>query len=101
MIFEAEAFLPLMWMHTFFMTFPIDIVFLGRGNVVINIQSSLKPWRLSSIVFGAHKAIELCAGAAARAKTAVGDLISFGEVLKAPSRSATSHRRNSQLKPTN
>jgi uncharacterized membrane protein (UPF0127 family) len=79
MLFEAEP-LRLMWMHTFFMTFPIDIVFLGRGDVVIKIQSSLKPWRLSAIVFGAHKAIELAEGAAARAETKVGDSISLAEI---------------------
>jgi uncharacterized protein len=78
MLFEAEP-LPLMWMHTLFMTFPIDIVFLDRGDVVIKVQSSLKPWRLSPIVFGAHKAVELAAGAAMRTGTDVGDLISFTE----------------------
>jgi uncharacterized membrane protein (UPF0127 family) len=79
MLFEAKL-VRLMWMHTFFMTFPIDIVFLDRGEVVINVQSSLKPWRLSPIVFGAHKAIELVAGAAVSTGTAVGDLILFTEV---------------------
>jgi len=80
MLFEAKPFLPLIWLHTFFMTFPIDIVFLGQGNVVMKIQASLKPWHLSSMVFGARRAIELSAGAAIRAKTAVGDFISLGEV---------------------
>ena len=79
MLFSAEPF-GLMWMHTFFMTFPIDIVFLGRGNVVIKIQSRLKPWRLSAIVFGARMALELSAGGVARAKTAVGDVLSLQEV---------------------
>jgi uncharacterized protein len=80
MLIEAAPLLPLMWMHTFLMTFPIDIVFLGRGNVVIKIQASLKPWRLSAIVFGAHKAIELSAGVAIGAKTVVGDFISLQKV---------------------
>jgi uncharacterized membrane protein (UPF0127 family) len=79
MLFEAEP-LPLMWMHTFFMAFPIDVVFLGRGDIVIKIQSSLKPWRLSPIVFGARKAIELAEGAAAKAETTVGDFISLTEL---------------------
>jgi uncharacterized protein len=79
MLFEARP-LPLMWMHTFFMTFPIDIVFLNRGDVVIKVQSSLKPWRLSAIVVGARKAIELAEGAAVRTGTDVGDLILFTEV---------------------
>jgi len=80
MVIEGGRFIPLMWMHTFFMTFPIDIVFLGRGDVVMKIQASLRPWRLSALVFGACKAIELCEGAAIRAKTAVGDFVSIGEV---------------------
>jgi uncharacterized protein len=79
MLFEAKP-LPMMWMHTFFMAVPIDIVFLGRGNVVIKIQNSLKPWRLSAIVFGPRKAIELSAGGVARAKTEVGDFISLEKV---------------------
>ena len=79
MLFEAERFLPLMWMHTFFMTFPIDILFVGHGDVVVKIQASLKPWRVSSVVFGARKVIELVAGAAA-SNTAVGDFISLREV---------------------
>jgi uncharacterized protein len=77
MIFEAPPFFPLMWMHTFFMAFPIDIVFVGSGQVVLKIQASLKPWRLSAIVVGAYQAIELSVGAAIRAKTAVGDIISL------------------------
>jgi uncharacterized protein len=79
-VIEGERWLPLMWMHTFFMAFPIDIVFLGRGDVVIRIQASLKPRRFSAIVFGARKAIELSAGAAIFANTAVGDSISLGKV---------------------
>jgi uncharacterized membrane protein (UPF0127 family) len=77
MLFEAGRFIPLMWMHTFFMRFPIDIVFVNRDNIVVKIQPSLKPWRLSSIVFGAHRAIELCGGAAIRTQTAPGDFISI------------------------
>jgi uncharacterized protein len=80
MLFEAEPLLPLMWMHTFFMTFPIDLVFIGRGDVVLKIQGSLKPWRLSAIVLGARKAIELSAGAAIKAQTAVGDVISLSKL---------------------
>lgn len=78
MLFEAELFIPLMWMHTLAMAFPIDIVFLGRDNTVIKAQASLKPWRLSAMVFGAYKALELSAGCLVRTETAVGDRISIG-----------------------
>jgi uncharacterized membrane protein (UPF0127 family) len=74
-----EALIPLMWMHTWFMRFPIDIVFLGRGNIVIKVRASLKPWRFSPMVFGARKALELSEGAVTRSGTAVGDFIVIGE----------------------
>lgn len=72
MFFEG-GFFPLMWMHMFFMRFAIDIVFLDKSNRVLRINHSLKPWRVSSMVLGARKALELEAGAAARSGTAKGD----------------------------
>jgi uncharacterized membrane protein (UPF0127 family) len=77
MLFVRGRFEPFMWMHMFFMRFPIDIVFIDRDNVVIRIDHSLKPWRMSGIVMRASCALELEAGAAARSETRVGDLIAF------------------------
>jgi uncharacterized protein len=77
MLFDGEVLIPVMWIHTLFMRFPIDIVFLGRRDTVIKIQPSLKPWRLSAIVPGAYKALELSEGAVTRTGTAVGDLIAM------------------------
>jgi uncharacterized protein len=79
MLFETGRFTPFMWMHMFFMRFAIDIVFLDRHGRVVNINRALKPWRVSSIVFGARKALELAAGAAERSRTEVGDQIDFSE----------------------
>ena len=70
--------LPLMWMHMFFMRFAIDIVFLDRSNRVLRINHSLKPWRISSAVWGARRALELEAGAAVRSGTVEGDQIELG-----------------------
>jgi uncharacterized membrane protein (UPF0127 family) len=77
MLFENGRFTPFMWMHMFFMRFAIDIVFIGRGNTVIKIDRQLRPWRVSSIVFGARRALELPAGAADESSTQVGDQIVF------------------------
>jgi uncharacterized protein len=77
MLFINGRFTPFMWMHMFFMKFAIDIVFLGRGDRVIKIDRELKPWRVSSIVFGARKAIELPAGAAKLSAIEVGDRLEF------------------------
>ena len=80
MLFENGRFTPFMWMHMFFMRFAIDIVFLGRGNTVIRINRRLKPWRMSSVVFGARTALELNAGASDDSSTQVGDQILFEDV---------------------
>jgi uncharacterized protein len=77
MIFENGRLTPFMWMHMFFMRFAIDIVFLSRADTVVKIDRRLKPWRVSSVVFGARKAVELPAGAADESSTQVGDQIAF------------------------
>ena len=77
MLFVRGRFEPFMLMHMFFMRFPIDIVFLDRSDVVVKINRELKPWRISSMVFAARKALELSAGAADLCRTAVGDRIRF------------------------
>jgi len=61
----------------FFMRFAIDVVFLDRAGRVIRISHNLRPWRLSPIVWGARKALELPAGCAAQTLTEVGDQIAL------------------------
>jgi uncharacterized membrane protein (UPF0127 family) len=51
--------------HTFFMRFPIDAVFLDRRDVVVAIERDLPPWRVASCR-GAKSVLELPAGEAAR-----------------------------------
>ena len=51
--------------HTFFMRFAIDAVFLDRRDVVVAIQRDLPPWRVASCR-GAKAVLELRAGEAAR-----------------------------------
>ena len=77
MLFEAGRLEPFMCMHMMFMRFAIDVVFLNRQGRAIRIDRNLRPWRISSIVWGARKALELPAGAAARSQTEVGDQIIF------------------------
>jgi uncharacterized protein len=77
MLFARGRLEPFMWMHMFFMRFAIDIVFLDRDDMVVRISHALKPWRVSAVVFGASRALELEAGAAIRSDTRVGDTIVF------------------------
>ena len=75
MLFVRGRLEPFMWMHMFLMRFPIDVVFLDRDGIVVHISHRLRPWRVSSVVLRARKALELAAGAAANSGTMVGDRI--------------------------
>jgi uncharacterized membrane protein (UPF0127 family) len=49
--------------HTFFMQFPIDVVFVRRDGTILKTCVRLKPWR-AAFAWGAFAAIEFSAGAA-------------------------------------
>jgi uncharacterized protein len=56
---------PASAIHTCFMRFPIDAVFLDQGLRVLRISDDLPPWRAASSR-GAHAVLELPAGECAR-----------------------------------
>jgi uncharacterized membrane protein (UPF0127 family) len=58
--------------HTAFMQFPIDAVFLARDGRVLKVEQALPPWRMAARR-GAHAVVELPAGEAARRGLRVGD----------------------------
>jgi uncharacterized membrane protein (UPF0127 family) len=43
--------------HTFFMSFPIDAVFLDRNDKVVKIVRNIRPWRL--FVWGGFRAVKV------------------------------------------
>lgn len=45
--------------HTFFMRFAIDVLFVDKDNRVVKVVSNIRPFRLSGIYFNAAFAIEL------------------------------------------
>ena len=51
--------------HTFFMRFPIDAVFLDAGMNVLSVKAALSPWRVAG-QRGARAVLELPAGEARR-----------------------------------
>jgi uncharacterized membrane protein (UPF0127 family) len=48
--------------HTCFMRYPLDVVFLSRDNMVVKVIYGMRPWRLSWIYFKANKTLEMPAG---------------------------------------
>jgi uncharacterized protein len=63
--------------HTFFMRFPIDVVFLDRDGRVLRVAESVRPWRTAA-ARGARAVLELRAGESGRRRVAVGDVLEVG-----------------------
>jgi hypothetical protein len=66
--------------HTFFMRFPIDLVYLDRKLKVKKVRHSVGAWRLSAC-FTAHSVLELPAGTAEAAHTVQGDSVEMVPAL--------------------
>jgi len=64
--------------HTCFMRFPIDLVFLRRGRV-IKLVHEVRPWRFCRAPKGSDSLLELPAGTLARCGVRCGDKIEFRE----------------------
>ena len=59
--------------HTHFMRFPIDVVFLD-GERIVAVRRALKPWRFAAAK-GARSVLELAAGECERLGLAKGDVL--------------------------
>ena len=73
--------------HTCFMRFPIDVLFVTRDGRVVKVSHDVKPWRLALAVT-AFCVIELPANTVAQCETRAGDRLELF---------ASSHRAASDL----
>jgi uncharacterized membrane protein (UPF0127 family) len=62
--------------HTFFMKFPIDLVYLTKDKKVVKTRHAVPAWRLS-MAFGAASILELPAGVVKATGTEPGDQLEF------------------------
>ena len=62
--------------HTFFMKFAIDLVYVDKKHKVRKVRNAVPPWRLSACL-SAHSILELPAGTAQRTGTQPGDELVF------------------------
>lgn len=69
--------------HTFFMRFPIDLVYLDRRNRVRKVRSAVGAWRLSACIT-AHSVLELPAGMIQATRTQRGDMLEFTAAPDSP-----------------
>ena len=71
---QALILAPCNSIHTFFMRFPIDVLFMARSGQVLKLAQALGPWRIA-IGWRAAAVIELPAGTIALSETRAGDLL--------------------------
>ena len=80
--------------HSAFMRYPIDVVYLDRNGVVVRCVPRLKPWRASLGAFGAAHVLELAAGAIAAYGIAPGARLEYlGQDRPVPTRLPRSMRQ--------
>ena len=72
---EGLLIAPCRSVHTFFMGFPIDVVFVSADGEVVGLAPDLRPFRIGPIVREASFVLELPAGTIAETETQVGDRI--------------------------
>lgn len=73
---------PCLQIHSFFMQFSFDALFIDHDNRVIHIEENMLPWKISPLVRGSAMVIELPAGTAADTGTGIGNTIALEPALK-------------------
>jgi uncharacterized membrane protein (UPF0127 family) len=70
---QALWIMPCHGVHTWFMRFPVDVIYLDRDHTVVHIEESLRPWRFAPVRMEAQSVIELPPHTIFNSGTRVGD----------------------------
>ncbi len=63
--------------HTFWMGYSIDAIFLDKKNKVIAIYNNIRPFRVTKFIKNAFSVLELVSGTVGKTSLSVGDVIRF------------------------
>ncbi len=74
---EGLHIVPCNSIHTFFMRFPIDVLFLDESGTVLRALDAIPPWRATRVYAKARSVLELPAGTLAETSTRAGDRVAF------------------------
>jgi uncharacterized protein len=77
---EALVLAPCSSVHTAFMRFSIDLVFLDRAGRVLKVATGVSPWRIR-LHWRAFAVVELATGALARTGTMTGDVVEVRTIV--------------------
>lgn len=72
---EALILVPSNSIHSFFMRFTIDVIFLDKSGRVIKTLPSFRPFRISPVYFNSHSVIELPENSLKSSQTQPGDIV--------------------------
>lgn len=73
---EGLWIVPCEAVHTFWMRFAIDLIYLDRDHRVVKTLSNVPPWRLSACL-RAHSVLELATGVVRNTQTRAGDQLTL------------------------
>ncbi len=67
------------WIHTCFMSIPIDVIYLDRNMKVKKLQPHLQPWRMPAPVLSARSVLEVSSGFIEKNNIQIGDILYVGD----------------------
>jgi uncharacterized protein len=70
---------PCSSIHTFWMRFPLDVLYMDREYQILRADHRMKPWRIGPVFTGSKWVIELPPGTIERSGTVAGDTIEILE----------------------
>jgi len=74
---EGLYIIPCNSIHSFFMKFKFDVIFINKKNKIVYLIEDMPAWRASKICFSANSVIELPSGVIKETKTNIGDILEF------------------------
>lgn len=77
---EAQIIDPCSSVHTHWMRFAIDVIYVNKDHFVVGIDPALAPWKIGHFYKKVRYVVELPSGTAAATGTQVGDVLNLREV---------------------
>lgn len=80
---SAMHIIPCNEIHTFFMNYSIDVLYLDRNNTIVAMDEDLKPRKIGKLIKNAKSVVELPSGKIKKLNLQIGQLVEFslGQIL--------------------
>jgi uncharacterized protein len=69
--------LPCRSIHTFFMNYPIDVLYLNKEYEIVGLQKSFHPSKIGKVYKNGYSVLELPSGSIQKSETEIGHQIKF------------------------